>query len=98
MAEIHDEEFGAEPDCPCCGQEKPLSCPFCGGDGEVVRLQFEDTPPRDKFLVFCEGCGAEVNGTAWRGQGHGEMGFATLPEAVAAWNLRGGRPGGRIDG
>lgn len=73
-----------------------LPCPFCGSaDVEPAELCF---PGRVKHAVVCDGCGALVEGVAWKAKGTGEPGFPTLAEAVAAWNLRGGKPGGRLDG
>ena len=79
------------------GMDPPLlPCPFCGSaDVEPAELCFLGCV---KHAVVCDGCGALVEGVAWKAKGTGEPGFPTLAEAVAAWNLRGGKPGGRLDG
>lgn len=84
------------------GMDPPLlPCPFCGSaDVEPAELCFHepDGTPFSNHAVICDGCGALVEGVAWKAEGTGEPGFPTLAEAVAAWNLRGGKPGGRLDG
>ena len=81
----------------------PLPCPFCGSAEAVVASDriYPAAPGLSavtKFVVCCDACGAEVLGMDWCDDDPAAPGFATLPEAVAAWNLRGGRPGGRLDG
>lgn len=59
-------------------------CPFCGGDNSVVLLvKFGRDGWRDRYFVRCDydlgGCGAEGG---WRHSPH---------EAIAVWNMRGGK-------
>lgn len=80
-----------------------LPCPFCGEQGCVVlgdRTYYcaGRAAPLIKWVVNCDGCGAEVLGMGWVDAEEGAPGFATAAEAVAAWNLRGGKQGGRLDG
>lgn len=74
-----------------------LPCPFCGG--KAVEIVFEFTgPPRSTHAVGCHGCGAEIHGTEWLERGDAEQGYPSAADAAFAWNLRGGKPGGRLDG
>lgn len=77
-----------------------LPCPFCGKSDCVVLgdRTYMGAPPVTKWVVNCDDCGAEVLGMDWAENNEGCPGFATAAEAVAAWNLRGGKPGGRLDG
>lgn len=78
----------------------PLPCPFCGGLEHVTLgdRNYQGGVPLTKWVVACDGCGAEVLGMDWIEEDLGAPGFPTRAEAIAAWNLRGGKPGGRLDG
>lgn len=54
-------------------EEKPLPCPFCGGEAEV--LEGYSVMPKGVF-VQCKNCWAFV------------AGFKTKTDAIAAWNRR----------
>lgn len=54
-------------------EEKPLPCPFCGGEAEV--LEGYSVMPKGTF-VQCKNCWAFV------------AGFKTKTDAIAAWNRR----------
>lgn len=75
-----------------------LPCPFCGSaDVDKIDRHF----PEDgavTWSVLCDQCGAGVDGTEWLYVDDGKPGFLTPAEAAFAWNLRGGKPGGRLDG
>lgn len=77
-----------------------LPCPFCGREECVVLgdRTYPGATPVTKWVVNCDGCGAEVLGMGWVDAKEGAPGFATAAEAVAAWNLRGGQPGGHFGG
>lgn len=82
------DERLCNPECPCntidanCrfiwltleAEEKPLPCPFCGAEAEVVEAS-RLVMPRGTF-VQCKNCWAFV------------AGFKTKTEAIAAWNRR----------
>jgi len=55
-------------------EDKPLPCPFCGGEAEVVEAS-RLVMPRGTF-VQCKNCWAFV------------AGFKTKTDAIAAWNRR----------
>lgn len=73
----------------------PLPCPFCGSAEAVIAGDrvYAGEEKLTKYVVCCDDCGAEVIGMGWIEEGLGAPGFATLAEAVAAWNLRGGQAG-----
>ena len=50
-------------------------CPFCGGEAHYD-VAIERNSGYATYYVFCRYCGAETSM------------FSSIPEAVAAWNLR----------
>lgn len=61
--------------------EEPLDCPFCGGDAYVEGNE------ESRFFVGCRNCFCNV-GEAYDRSAMPEHMFATLDEAIAAWNRR----------
>ena len=57
-------------------EEKPLHCPFCGGDNiDIFETDFGQNEEPYQFAVKCKSCGALVSAE-------------DKNEAIAAWNRR----------
>lgn len=57
-------------------EEKPLPCPFCGGDNiDIFETDFGQSEEPYQFAVKCKSCGALVSAE-------------DKAEAIAAWNRR----------
>ena len=67
------------------GLERPLPCPFCGGD--AIGIRYEGQPAR-QYAFCCGDCLATVRAVDVGGTASGSEILFDNPSAIALWNTR----------